>query len=780
MNEQTLSSIADPKSIIVVAQSDHFKPYAFQVEAADALSRAFGPKRAGILRVPTGGGKTAIAVRWLLQNHVAKGGRVLWLAHRGFLLDQAKREFAKQSALAQPRTELRCVTVAGDRARWSNVSTADDLILASIQSTQREDTLGYLDVLVQQSKQGLFVVVDEAHHASAPSYVRVLKRLREYPCRVLGLTATPTRMLEADENRMWRLFDNEQLFSVDPTQLIADGILSKPTTETVQTHVEVNLQADEIQAVQQRGDLSSKVLQRLAENAPRNKLIVEHYLAHQERYRDTIVFAANVAHAATLADEFKKHGVAAAHASYSTKDAGEVLRQYSEKRGVKVLCNVEMTTEGFDAPHTQTVFLARPSQSKSLLWQMIGRALRGPAANGTKDAYLVTFVDTFKDFHPLDVSQELRQSELGELLEPERVATVPVELQHISPALLRELYALLSSNTKGEFVGVHECIPQAWASWEEEYEDDIQTRHVLIWDNQRLGYNLLRDEFLDKPKSPIPELVDEAEARQLIGLFFDDCPDPRPRWQDIAALLQAKQKGCEILWYSFPERDAIDPRHFAQQFYEDNVGERDQETQLRAFWESNAVARLVYKDVFENYLEDVKLYKALESEARSRPQPDPVLLRLLPTERLEQWPDGQSWNLIALREAVLSIPGHFPGGAPELGELVYDPPNTPVGKYWAFYRHSDRAIHVHPLLDSPSIPRFVMEFLMYHELLHADMPTLRHSKEYRVRERRFVPTQEAIDDALARGFEAPVERAGWRNLATQFLHTTWDRFKFHP
>ncbi|MDX9722775.1 MAG: DEAD/DEAH box helicase [Myxococcota bacterium] len=789
MNSSPDAQLQAPKfAVSISAVSDDqkpFHPYDFQLQAADALSRHFLQQgtRAGILKVPTGGGKTAIASRWLLQNHVAKGGRVLWLAHRSFLLEQAKREFVRHRALARsassatPKTELSGVTVAGDKASWSSVAASDDLVFATMQSTCREDSMGYLDLLVQQSKAGLFVVVDEAHHAAAQGYVRVLTRLRHYDCPLLGLTATPLRMVEKDEVRMWRLFDNKLLFELTPSELFEKGILARPKIETVPTHVELQLTPEQLADVAKKGDLASKLLEKLGKHAARNKLIVQHYLAKQDQYRETIVFAVDVDHAKTLAEEFQKHGVSADYATYDSGNASEVLDRFANQKGLKVLCNVEMSTEGFDAPHTQTVFLARPSQSQSLLWQMIGRALRGTRAGGTEDAWLVTFVDTFKNFSPLDVETLIRGSELGELLEPERAAgRLPAPLQPVSHALLQELYQLLISNTKGEFLGVHECIPSDWVSWEEEFEDDVQTRQVMIWDNQKLGYKLFRSEHLEESSAPLEEPIDEVLVRQLIGLFFADCPDPLPRWQDLAALLRAKQKGCQLHWYSFPERDAIDPRHFARRFFDEDTGERTQLTILREFWDSNALVRFIYRNVFENYLEEVKLYKAVEAEKQACPPPSPKLLSLVPSQPLERYPEGQGYNLLSLRDAVFSIPSHFPHGAPPICDLAYLPEGGSRG-CWAFYRNDVRAIRVRPVLNSPSVPRFVMESLLYHELLHADMPNDYHSKQYRVRERRFVPTQAAIDDALARGFELPTEQAGWRNLANQFLDTLHERYK---
>ncbi len=125
--------------------------------------------------VPTGGGKTAIAARWLLREHIAKGGRVLWFAHRRSLLRQAFRTFAEAAYLAAPKTQLKIVTISSEDCKWSSVSKEHDVVFSSVQSAVLDGNFGFLDLMAKQSPSGLIVVIDEAHHASAPGYQRVLR-----------------------------------------------------------------------------------------------------------------------------------------------------------------------------------------------------------------------------------------------------------------------------------------------------------------------------------------------------------------------------------------------------------------------------------------------------------------------------------------------------------------------------------------------------------------------------------------------------------------------------
>ena len=207
-----------------------------------------------------------------------------------------------------------------------------------------------------------------------------------------------------------------------------------PVFETVKTNVNVekDFTPEDYKHLERFGELGPNVLARLAKNASRNELIVEQYIKNRGTYGSTIVFAADTLHAQTLAEEFKKKGVDADYVDYSRDDAQEVIHRYQEKKKPDVLVNVEMLTEGFDAPHTRTVFIARPTRSEGLLAQMVGRALRGKQSGGNDKAYLVTFLDTWEEFDVLDAEYVLSdaldvEKEAPEVVETQRIP-IPLEL----------------------------------------------------------------------------------------------------------------------------------------------------------------------------------------------------------------------------------------------------------------------------------------------------------------------------------------------------------------
>lgn len=753
-----------------------FKPYDHQLAAWDAITRHFvdEKKPAGMLVVPTGGGKTAIASRWVLQNHIAKGGRVLWFAHRRSLVRQAFQTFVRAAGLASPKKELSLIAISSEDRKWSQVTPEHDVVFSSVQSAVQEANFGFLDLMAEQSPGGLFVVVDEAHHAAAAGYRKVLGELQKRKAPILGLSATPTRMTEDDKKRLWNLFGGI-IYEIDKKTLFQKGILATPNTKTVNTNIEFEREFTDkdYTHLARFGDLGPSVLDRIAKHAGRNKLIVKHYVEHKDLYGQTIVFAADTLHAQTLAKEFAVAGIDADFVDYSRKDSQAVMTAYRDRAKPMVLANVEMLTEGFDAPKTRTVFIARPTKSDALLAQMVGRALRGPHAGGNEQAYLVTFVDTWQQFNVLDTDFVVQG---GEVVDAEKDVRPPTKLTIISSELIAEAYRLVQSNVRGTFVGVHQCLPYGWYIWEEELEDDVQRRLVLVFENQRTGFEALDADYADVSK--IPDDVTEDFARELVRRYFSDCPDPLPRWADVQAFLTGRRRGSNIVFYTFDEKKAFDPKVIAKRFFDADLGAQKQGAELRALWDSNEACRLVYRGDMSALTEDVNKELANLTEKPPAP-PQPKFAEELKKGRAARWPEGQAgYSLTDVKDAVLEQPRHFPEGAPIIKELRYAA--KPMTSLWGFYQYANKALIINPELNSPDVPLFVMEFLMYHELLHASMPSAGHNRDFRARERLFTPSAEAIADAQKRGITIGNSIDAWRVVADQFLDTFEEYFALRP
>ncbi len=753
-------------------------PRDHQLAAWDRLSAHFiaARKQGGMVVVPTGGGKTVLAAHWLLENHIRNGGRVLWLAHKRTLLRQAFNTFRFLGNVARPKPALNLIAISSEDCRWNNVSPEHDAIFSSMQTAVLEGNNSFVVQMVEDSPKGVYVVVDEAHHAAAPGYAALVKQLRSLGCRVLGLTATPVRMDEDDQKLLvWLFRANEAdasvdaevpIFQVSRRELTEKNILAVPSFETVKT--QVNLEKDftenDYRYLSRFNELGPEVLRRLSKNAGRNGLIVDHYLKHREKFGPTIVFAADTLHAVTLAEEFQKKGVQADYVDYTRGDAQTVIQQYREQKKPDVLVNVEMLTEGFDAPHTRTVFIARPTRSEALLTQMVGRALRGRQANGNDMAYLVTFLDTWEQFNVLDAEYVLGLGEevaatVNDTGVGQRV-TIPIEL-------VREAYRLLQSNIKGQLTGVFQCLPHGWYVWEQTFDDDQQRRTVMVYEHQLDGFQRMLEDHADV--SAIPEEIDENLAREYVRRYFADSPDPLPRWTDLKALLDARKKGCEVSRYTFDEKAAFDPTTVAKSIVEKNLGAAQKKELLQGIWDASPACGFVYRSDFRAFVEDVA---RAEVDITSERAPDsvPDIVEIVPRETVRPWASEEhGYSLVALRDAVLSVKKHFPNGAPVIGDLVWS--SVALKKYWGFCRYSDKSITINCALNSPDVPLFVMEYLMFHEMLHADMPSAGHNRDFRQREWTFQPSAEAEEDAARRGIKTSSAKHGWFVRADAFLGT---------
>lgn len=761
-------NLNDPQiTIKIEAKEDNLKPYEHQKAAWNALSRCFIDEghSAGIVVVPTGGGKTIIATRWLLENHLRQGGRVLWFAHRLPLLRQAQSAFALSASIAFPKPYLKLIRISGDDCSWSEVHQEDDVVFTTIHSAAREDNEGFIEQFVKQSEAGIFVVVDEAHHASAPQYFRLLTKLKQQTgMRLLGLTATPIRMNDMDSRRLWHIFDTRLIYEIRNKELIEKGILSVPHPETVQTKItqEKEFTEQDMTFLQRWGDLGPKVLERLAKNTTRNKLIVDHYRKNVDRYGKTILFAIDTLHAQTLALEFNKAGIAADYVDYQRTDNGIVLDAFRSEAAPAVIANVEILTEGFDAPKTRTVFLCRPTRSEALLAQMVGRALRGPKAGGTEDAYLVTFVDTWSFYNPLDAKYAVIK---GEVDSPETPPSVPHYILIIHPDLIAAAYRLVQSAFKGELEGYYACLPHSWYVWEQMTNDDIVRRQVLVFENQMAGYQHLQADIIDHGQ--IPPALNEDYAANLIRRYFDDIPDPLPSINDIWSLLNAYNQGCSVQHYTFQEKQRFDPRRIAPHLKNLPPAQRFEEVQK--IFNEDAVCRLVYQNEVDTFDQDVR--EEIERLLRPRAYSSPIPQLTTSNRILTPWPDETTGhNLSKIWDNVTSQPLHFPRGAPKISDIRFS--KQPLKNVWSFYRHRDRTIMISSLLNSPDVPRLVLEFLLYHELLHADMPYSGHDANFRHRERKcFTPSDEAKEEAKMFGLVPGNSPDAWRVLAEQFLYT---------
>lgn len=326
------------------------RPY--QVEAEAAIYDGFGTHPSQLLVMATGLGKTVVmghvAQRWVAEK---RPGRVLMIAHREELIRQSQEKFERVTGATVG------VEMAQERSGHAGpVAVATVQTLASRLGKFPPGSVGLL-------------MVDEAHHAVAGSYRKVIGHFRQdAACRVLGVTATPKR---ADELAMGQVFD-ACAYEYGIAEAVEDGWL-------VNVHQrEIKCKALDFSRVRTTaGDLNEGDLDKIVRE---EKVLHEVCapLVKEAAGRPTLVFGVTVAHAHALAaviDRYCPGSAVALDGGTRREDRAREVERF--KRGeVQFLCNCGLFLEGFDAPATACVAMARPTKSLALYMQVLGRGTR--------------------------------------------------------------------------------------------------------------------------------------------------------------------------------------------------------------------------------------------------------------------------------------------------------------------------------------------------------------------------------------------------------------------
>lgn len=346
------------------------RPY--QREALEAVlsSEAKGISKQLIV-LPTGSGKTVIFSHLPIIRK--ESTPMLVIAHRAELLHQAKNK------IQQMNPDL---IVEIEQAE--NIASKVDVVVASVPTMGRANS-----DRIEKFPKNYFktIIIDEAHHAAAPTYRRIVDYFQ--PNLILGVTATPQR---SDSTRLIDVFQ-EIVYYKTIQDLIKQGWLTRLVgyrikTETDLTEIEVN-----------DGDFVQSQLQDTVNNPQRNASIVA---AYQEicKERKTLVFAAGVQHAKDLALSFTKNSVVTEIILGETPDEerSTILQKFRNNE-IKVLINVGVLTEGFDEPSVQAIILARPTKSTLLYTQVVGRGTR--LDEGKENCLIIDISDTTKGKKPI-------------------------------------------------------------------------------------------------------------------------------------------------------------------------------------------------------------------------------------------------------------------------------------------------------------------------------------------------------------------------------------------
>lgn len=319
------------------------RPY--QQEAKDAIFEQWdnGVKKT-LLVLPTGCGKTVVFAK-VTEDCVRQGKRVLILAHRGELLDQAADKLMKTTGLgcALEKAESTC------QGSWFRV------VVGSVQTLMRQKRL-------DQFPEDFFdtIIIDEAHHCISDSYQKVLQHFPD--AQILGVTATPDR---GDMQNLGQFFES-LAYEYTLPKAIKEGYLTPIKALTIPLKIDmssVSVQAGDFKV----GDIGTALdpyLEGIAEE-------MKKYCSDKK----TVVFLPLVKTSQKFRDLLNEHGFQAAEVNGNSQDRAEILADF-EAGKYNVLCNSMLLTEGWDCPSVDCIVVLRPTKVRSLYCQMVGRGTR--------------------------------------------------------------------------------------------------------------------------------------------------------------------------------------------------------------------------------------------------------------------------------------------------------------------------------------------------------------------------------------------------------------------
>ncbi|MDH2430318.1 DEAD/DEAH box helicase family protein [Sphaerisporangium sp. TRM90804] len=370
------------------------------------------PAQRGMLSLPTGAGKTRVAVDAVIRRlrslpPDATSTPILWVAQTEELCEQAVQTW---------------------QLVWRNTGPARRLTISRLWNVNEADPVedGYHLVITTDAKlervieaesyawlrEAQAVVIDEAHASISPRYTRVLAALGLTPhrsrCPLIGLSATPFRGTSTEEtdrlaarygrNRLDHHRDGRGILGENPYRHLQElGVLAEVRHEEL-PGVTLDLNRRERDALEQMRRLPASAEERLGHDTVRNRILVDKIQALPDDW-PVLLFAASVNHAQTMAALLTRRGISAAAVS-SDSDLGQrrhAIEQFRQGK-TRVLANYGVLSQGFDAPATRAVIVARPTYSPNVYQQMIGRGLRGPRNGGKEECLIVNVADNIAQY----------------------------------------------------------------------------------------------------------------------------------------------------------------------------------------------------------------------------------------------------------------------------------------------------------------------------------------------------------------------------------------------
>jgi superfamily II DNA or RNA helicase len=318
----------------------------YQVEAKQKiLAEWAGDVKRTLMVCPTGSGKTIIFAS-IAEELVRRGERVLILAHRKELLDQAADKLRKA-------TGLECSVEKGEQ---SAVDSFFMITVGSVQTMMREHRHSEYD----KNYFGA-IIVDEAHHTLSDSYRRILSYFDG--AKVLGVTATPDR---GDMRNLGEIYES-LAYEYTLPKAISEGFLCKLKALTIPLEININ------GVTQQAGDFK---LSELSDAIMPYMDAIGREMAEHCRDRKTVVFLPLIATSQKMAEVLTKYGLDVREVNGESKDRADVLKWFTDAKKGSVVCNSMLLTEGWDEPSADCIVCLRPTKIRSLYCQIVGRGTR--------------------------------------------------------------------------------------------------------------------------------------------------------------------------------------------------------------------------------------------------------------------------------------------------------------------------------------------------------------------------------------------------------------------
>lgn len=340
-----------------MAETQTLRPYQQQARERIHTEWENGHTRT-LLVLPTGTGKTIVFAS-VAADQVRAGDRVLILAHRGELLEQAADKLQRSTGLVS----------AVEKADATCLNTWFRVVVGSVQTLQRTARL-------ERFSHDYFgtIIIDEAHHAITDGYRRILDYFGS--AKVLGVTATPDR---GDMRNLGEVFDS-LAFEYKLTDAIKEGYLCRIMAQTIPLKLDISsvTMSGGDYAVGDLGTALDPYLEQIAAE-----------MAQRCKGRKTVVFLPLIKTSQKFRDLLNSHGFRAAEVNGQSTDRKEVLADFDAGK-YNVLCNSMLLTEGWDCPSVDCVVVLRPTKVRSLYSQMVGRGTR--LSPGKTDLLLLDFL----------------------------------------------------------------------------------------------------------------------------------------------------------------------------------------------------------------------------------------------------------------------------------------------------------------------------------------------------------------------------------------------------